>query len=111
MTTYIGIRAFGESTVLVQRHIYARRLPLEPRTALRLYSHGFSWGRACAGGKQLALAILADHLDDDREALALCEGFAACVITRLPASQFMLTCEQIDEWVALLRDDPAGLTA
>ena len=44
--------------------------PLNPR--LDLWSHsptGFEWGYGGSGPAQLALALLADHLEDDKRAL------------------------------------------
>jgi len=42
--------------------------------------NGFEWTYEGAESKQLALAILADHLGDDDRALALCESFMSEVV-------------------------------
>jgi Family of unknown function (DUF6166) len=50
--------------------------PLDPCWELRNHSPtGFEWGYGGSGPAQLALAILADHLDDDRAALNLYQRF------------------------------------
>ena len=44
--------------------------PLPPRMDLHCYSKaGFEWTYAGPGPRQLALALLADHLGDDTKAL------------------------------------------
>lgn len=55
--------------------------PLDQRTDLAQFSvNGFEWTYEGAESKQLALAILADHLSDDDRALTLCEGFMREVV-------------------------------
>lgn len=50
--------------------------PLDPRTDIKTISeNGFEWSYEGVEPAQLALAILADHLGDDREALAKHEAF------------------------------------
>jgi hypothetical protein len=74
----------------------AYRLP--PRCDL--YNHsptGFAWGYGGSGPAQLALAILADYLEDDAKALRLYQAFKWEVITRLPAgSEWELTGADIE---------------
>lgn len=70
------------------RHVAARTL--DPRFDLRDFSLGrdsiaFAWGSSSAGASQLALALLADVLADDRKALALAGTFRDQIIARLPA--------------------------
>lgn len=58
---------------------------LAPR--LDLWNHsptGFEWGYGGSGPAQLALAILADCLEDDERALDLHQGFKSYVVARLP---------------------------
>jgi hypothetical protein len=51
-------------------------VPLDPRFDLRRFSRmGFEWTYEGDGPRQLALALLADHLGDPQRALALTEGF------------------------------------
>ena len=62
--------------------------PLNPR--LDLYNHsptGFEWGYCGSGPAQLALAILADHLSNNREALDVYQRFKWAVIAELPRKQ------------------------
>ena len=71
--------------------------PLNPR--LDLYNHsptGFEWGYCGSGPAQLALAILADHLADDRQALDVCQRFKWAVVTKLPKKRWMLNSHIID---------------
>ena len=71
--------------------------PLNPR--LDLYNHsptGFEWGYCGSGPAQLALAILADHLGDDEQALNLHQRFKWAVIAELPHREWILTSEDIE---------------
>ena len=50
--------------------------PLDPRFDLKRFSRmGFEWTYEGDGPRQLALALLADHLGDPARALALTETF------------------------------------
>jgi len=61
--------------------------PLDPRYDLkRLSPTGFEWTYEGAGPAQLALALLADHLGDDRRALALYERFMRAMVADLDNS-------------------------
>jgi hypothetical protein len=77
--------------------------PLDPR--LDLWNHsptGFEWGYAGSGPAQLALALLADHLGDDKRALTLHQDFKWAVVTKLPQPAWTLTSDQIEETVRML---------
>lgn len=79
--------------------------PLNPR--LDLYNHsptGFEWGYCGSGPAQLALAILADHLADDRQALDVYQRFKWAVIAELPRKRWTLTSEDIDRAIEAVRD-------
>jgi len=77
--------------------------PLPPRYDLkRLSATGFEWTYEGAGPAQLALALLADHLADDRQALALYEPFMRRVVAELDNS-WELTSAEIDAALAELR--------
>ena len=55
--------------------------PLDERSELRRFSeNGFEWTYEGSASRQLALAILADHLGDDARALELCEVFMREVV-------------------------------
>ena len=59
--------------------------PLDPRYDLRNHSPtGYAWGYGGSGPAQLALAILADLLEDDEKAQRLYQPFKWKVIARLP---------------------------
>ena len=82
--------------------------PLDPR--LDLYNHsptGFEWGYCGSGPAQLALAILADHLADDREALNLYQRFKWAVIVGLPRRRWILTSLIIDQILQNIRNQEA----
>ena len=72
--------------------------PLNPR--LDLWNHsptGFEWGYGGSGPAQLALALLADHLGDDRKAVELHQPFKWAVVAKLPKQGWTLTTEQITQ--------------
>ena len=70
--------------------------PLDPRFDLaRFNKTGFEWTYEGPGPKQLALALLADHLHDDARALALCDGFMRDVVASLD-NAWRLTSVEID---------------
>jgi hypothetical protein len=78
MKIYEGARGLDGAVVTVDGR------PLDPRFELRRYSPaGFEWTYEGNGPRQLALAILADHLGDDARALALTERFMQNIVTEL----------------------------
>lgn len=75
MKTYAGDRTIDGIVVTVDGR------PLDPRLDLKTYSRmGFEWTYEGDESRQLALAILADHLGDERRALALAEPFMKAVV-------------------------------
>jgi len=68
------------------------RRKLEPRPDLRDYASGFEWWDARDRSLQLALAILADYLNDDAKALSLHEDFTWKVVAGLS------TVEALGAW-------------
>ena len=62
---------------------------------------GFEWGYGGSGPAQLALAILADFLGDDRLALELYQAFKWEVIGKLGHQGWNLTAAEIEDWLAL----------
>lgn len=75
MKTYAGDRTIDGILVTVDGD------PLDQRLDLRRYSgNGFEWTYEGAESRQLALAILADHLGDAERALALVEPFMREVV-------------------------------
>ena len=97
MKLYRGGRSLDGAVVTVDGK------PLSPRYDLkRLSATGFEWTYQGAGPAQLALAMLADHLGDDAQALALYEPFMAWVVAELDNS-WELTSADIDMALAELR--------
>ena len=99
MKRYEGIREGHAVTVTVD----GRRL--NPR--LDLWNHspsGFEWGYGGSGPAQLALGILADHLDDDRQAFDFHHRFKWAVIAELPGRGWRLTSLEIDAVLHTLKE-------
>jgi hypothetical protein len=77
--------------------------PLPPRLDLVNHSPtGFGWSYGGSGPAQLALAILADFLADDEQALGLYQQFKWAVVAQLPHAAWTLketdvraACERI----------------
>ena len=88
MTSTTGVERFysgGEEGQVTFREEDARR-SLDPRLDLGEFSlTGFAWGNVHAGAQQLALALLADALQDDHRATTLSQKLTRRVISILPA--------------------------
>ena len=70
---------------------------LDPRFDLRVVSRdGFEWSYEGSAPAQLALAILANHFDDDAQALAHYEEFMAAVVANFD-NEWEMTSADIDE--------------
>jgi len=70
--------------------------PLTPRFDLMVFSSsGFEWSYEGDGPRQLSLALLADHLDDDDLALQGCEAFMVAIVANL-GNAWRLSTEAID---------------
>lgn len=87
---------------------------LNPR--LDLFNHsptGFEWSYGGSGPAQLALAILADHLADDEQALNMHQRFKWAVIAELPSRRWTLTTPEIDQVLQSIRQQEitSGVTA
>ena len=90
MKIYEGGRSLDGAVVTVDGR------PLNPRFDLRRYAAaGFEWTYDGDGPRQLALALLADHLGDDAKALALTERFMQQVVSELD-NAWRLTSEEIE---------------
>jgi hypothetical protein len=90
MKIYEGGRGLAGAEVTVDG------APLDPRFDLARFSPmGFEWTYEGDGPRQLALALLADHLGDDARALALAEAFMRQVVTELD-NAWLLTGDDID---------------
>jgi hypothetical protein len=102
MKTYEGSRQGYAALVTVNGR------PLNPR--LDLWNHspsGFEWGYCGSGPAQLALALLADHLADDRQALDLYQRFKWAVVTELPRKRWTLTSRELDTALQSIREPEA----
>jgi len=96
MKTYVGGRSLAGAQVTVDG------VPLDPRFDLkRLSPTGFEWTYEGSGPAQLALALLADHLGDDAQALRLYEPFMRAVVAELDNS-WELTSTEIDAALQVL---------
>ena len=99
MKRYEGRRRFSATKVTVDGR------PLRFRRDLQCHSPAeFEWGYGGGGPAQLALAILADHLDDDQEALNLYQRFKWAVIAELPRHYWVLNSSQIDQALQIIRN-------
>ena len=98
MKIYRGGRSLDGAVVTVDGK------PLPPRHDLkRLSATGFEWTYEGAGPAQLALALLADHLGDDAQALALYQAFMIRVVAELDNS-WELNSADIEAALAGLRN-------
>lgn len=89
MKTYEGGRGLAGAQVTVDG------APLDPRFDIRTFSPmGFEWTYEGDGPRQLALALLCDHLGDPERALALTEPFMRAVVAELD-NAWLLTSEEI----------------
>lgn len=74
--------------------------PLNSR--LDLWNHsptGFEWGDVGSGSAQLALALLADCLDNEADAIGWHEDFKSAVVAALPRAGWTLTELEIRETI------------
>lgn len=91
--TYTGSRTMDGVKVLVDGQ------PLKERYDLKRFtSGGFEWTYEGAEPRQLALALLADHLGDDQAALRYSEAFMRAVVANLE-NDWELTGQDIDATV------------
>jgi hypothetical protein len=75
MKHYLGDRTIDGVKVTVDG------VPLDPRLGVREFSrNGFEWSYEGPEPRQLALALLADHLGDEAAALAAVESFMRAVV-------------------------------
>jgi hypothetical protein len=79
--------------------------PLNPR--LDLWNHspsGFEWGYAGSGPAQLALALLADCLSDEQDAVEWHNDFKSAVVAGLPYAGWTLTEEEIRDTITAFQN-------
>jgi hypothetical protein len=91
MKTYSGDRTIDGIKVTVDGQ------PLDERYDIKQFTDlGFEWTYEGNSPQQLALAILADHLGDDKKALELSGYFMKVIIAELD-NEWELTGVDIDE--------------
>ena len=91
MKTYEGGRGLAGARVTVDG------TPLDPRFDVKVFSKaGYEWTYEGDGPRQLALALLCDHLGDPQRALALTEAFMRDVVADLD-NAWLLTGDDIAE--------------
>ena len=89
--TYAGSRTIDGVVVTVDGK------PLNERCDIKAFaSMGFEWTYIGKEPRQLALALLADHLGDDQRALALSENFMTQVVADLD-NDWHLTSDDLDQ--------------
>ena len=106
MKTYEGTRLPDSCWVTVN----GERLPARFDLANHSPS-GFDWGHLGGGPAQLALAILADHLNDDDEALRLYQQFKNQVIGQLSFDGWKMNTMDVDAALAQLNEDVSAHTS
>lgn len=75
-------------------------LPLNPRNDLVNHSpDGFNWGYSGSGPSQLALAILADFIGDDNQAIFYYQEFKVSVVSKFKLNSFTLTGKTINNFL------------
>lgn len=90
MKTYLGQRTMDGPQVTVDGN------PLDPRFDLKTLSEeGFEWTYEGEAPAQLALAILADHFQDDRKALEHCDSFMRKAVANFN-NDWEMTSQDID---------------
>jgi hypothetical protein len=73
---------------------------LDPRLDLKEHSReGFAWAQAGPQAAQLALAILADYLEDDERALELYQDFKWDIVAWLPRDEWELTSARLSRFL------------
>ena len=71
-------------------------VPLDPRFDVQVFDEkGFEWSYEGSAPRQLALAILIDHLQDETQARAAVDTFTSNVIANLD-NDWILTSQEIE---------------
>jgi hypothetical protein len=100
MICYEGYRTKAGPIVTVNGDLLDLRLDLHNHSP-----DGLEWGYGGSGPSQLALAILADHLGNDEQALNLYQRFKWEVIAKLPKRSWTLTSQDIEKAIKGIRQE------
>jgi hypothetical protein len=93
MKSYSGSRTIDGIRVTVDGQ------PLDERYDIQRFTNsGFEWTYDGDAPRQLAMALLADHLGDGSKALELSEGFMKAVISNLD-NDWTITAEEIESFL------------
>lgn len=93
---YIGQRMGLGMARVIRVEANGERKALSPRFDLANHSpDGFEWGYGGSGPAQLALAILADFLRDDRAALEHYQQFKFALVAGLTADRWTINANQV----------------
>lgn len=88
MRTYQGYGNFERGWIVTVENDLGEKVHLNPRLDLRQHSPtGFAWGYQGSGPAQLSLALLANALEDDSQALELYQPFKQAVISQIPSGE------------------------
>jgi len=102
MKRYLGDRTIDGVKVTVDG------VPLDPRLQVREFTkNGFEWSYEGPEPRQLALALLADHLGDDAAAMASVEPFMRSVVANF-GNEWEMTSADIDQALAVLSGKTAA---
>jgi hypothetical protein len=102
MKRYLGDRTIDGVKVTVDD------VPLDPRLQVREFSrNGFEWSYEGPEPRQLALALLADHLGNDTAAMASVESFMRSVVANF-GNEWEMTSADIDQALAALSGKTAA---
>ena len=96
MKTYQGDRTIDGILVTVDGELLDERHDIHSFT-----QNGFEWTFEGQESRQLALAMLAEHLGDSDRALALTEAFMSAVVANFD-NTWEMTSHDIDEVIAAL---------
>ena len=96
MKHYLGDRTIDGVKVTVDG------VPLDPRVDVVEFSkNGFEWSYEGPEPRQLALALLVDHLGDKAKASAMVEAFMSAVVANF-GNEWEMSSADIDEALAAL---------
>lgn len=102
MKTYRGARTIDGIVVTTDGE------PLPERTDLKCFTdRGFEWTYEGAAPAQLALALLADHLGDDKAALARHDAFMRAAVANFE-NEWEMTGADIDTVLRAVDELQAG---